>query len=239
MKRSGRMAIFALLSISTLLLCAACSPALSVTIKSDASGSATFAAALSPTADSLVRRFSKTEKGEKPAATAPLFDKNKIIVSLAQAGIKTDSVDFPSASSLNLGVSFPKLDGMLDKAIVLESGKRKLTITLSRESVMAALAAMPPETINYTDLFMAPVFTGEKMDRNEYESTIGAAYGKTLAGELKQSVFTLTVHCPEPVTAAKINAPASAATTGSTAVFKVPLSALLVLEQPLIAIAEW
>jgi hypothetical protein len=239
MKRSGRLAIFALLANSILILCAACSPALSVTVKPDLSGTATFTAALSPTADSVVRRFSKTETNAKPTATTPLFDKNKIIVSLAHAGIKTDSVEFPSSSSLNLGVSFPKLDGLLDKAVVLESGKRKLTVTISRLSVLAALALMPPETANYTDLFMAPVFTGEEMDQNEYEATIGAAYGKTLAGELKQSIFTLTVHCPSPVTAAKINAPASATASGSTAVFKIPLSTLLVLGPSLIASAEW
>lgn len=239
MNRTGHLTNLALMAISALFLCVACSPTLSVTVKPDASGSALFAAALSPTADSVVRRFSKTKSNEKLNATTPLFDKNKIVVSLANAGIKTDSVEFPSASSLNLGVSFPHLDGLLDKAVVLENGSRKLTATISRESVTAALAVMPPETVNYTDLFMAPAFTGEKMDRSEYEATIGAAYGKTLAGELKQSVFTLIMHCPSRVTTAKINAPASATSSGSTAVFKIPLSALLVLEQPLIASAEW
>lgn len=239
MQRNGRLAIFTLLATATLILCAACSPALSVTVKTDASGSATFAAALSPTADSVVRRFSKTETNAKPTAATPLFDRDKLVVSLAHAGIKTDSVEFPSSSSLSLGLSFPRLDGLLDKAVKLDTGNRRLTVTISRESVIAALGLMPPETANYTDLFMAPVFTGEEMDRTEYEATIGAAYGKTLAGELKQSVFTLSVHCPGAVTQAKISAPATAASSGTTAVFKIPLSALLVLETPLVASAEW
>jgi len=98
---------------------------------------------------------------------------------------------------------------------------------------------MPPDTTNYTDLLMAPAFTGETMDAAEYEATVAAAYGKTLAADLGKSVFTMTINCPAPITRTTASKPAKIEAKGSIAVIKIPLSGLLSMNEPLSASAEW
>lgn len=236
-KHSQVTSILFLLVISfSVFLCTACTPSVIVKIKPDASGSALFNAEMSTTADTLARRFS----GSSDNGNAhPIFDKDKIIISLANAGIKADSVTFPSRTAIALNLSFLKLDGLLDQAVILKKESKKISITLSAESINAAMDLMPPDTRDYLDLLMAPIFTGETLTSAEYEEVVGAAYGKTLKEELKKSFFTLTIHCPTTIQSAKITSPGNATKTDTTAVFTIPLSALLALENPLTATAEW
>jgi hypothetical protein len=215
----------------------ACSPALTVTIAQSSSGKATFTAETSASADAIVRRFSGGASGSADAA--PLFDRDKIVISLAHAGLKAESVATPSKNALSIGVSFSRLDGILGKAITLDAQAKRVTVRLTKDILSETLTLMPPDTDRYTDLLMAPVFTGETMNSAEYEETVAAAYGKTLAGDLKKSVFTLTVHCPGTVKKATATAPAKTESTGNVAVFRVPLSALLAPTDAFTAFAEW
>ncbi len=225
-----------LVSMTALLFLTACSPSVVLTIKDDASGTARFNAEISPSSENLVRRF----MGSGNAGTeTQIFDRDKIIISLARAGFKVDSLTFPTRTGIILALSFLKLDGLLNQAVVLNKDSKSIAVTLSADSVNAAIDLMPPNTKDYMDLLMAPIFTGEEMTAKEYEDLIGAAYGKTLADELKKTVFSLTVHCPEDVTDASINGGGNAATLDKTAVFTIPLSTLLAMQKTLTARAEW
>ena len=230
---------FALLGILCSILFTGCSPAVTVKIKPEAPDSASFTAEMTSTAENLVHRF--TDKGNNAAKDnkAPFYNREKIIVSLARAGFKVDSLEFPTRTGIAANLSILKLDGVLGNAIVLKKDKGQITVSLSRESLNMAVGLMPPETRDYLDLLMAPIFTGEKINLTEYESVIASAYGKTIAGELKNSIFTLTVQCPSPIGSASISEPGQSSISGSSAIFKIPLSALLVLEKPLTARASW
>jgi hypothetical protein len=224
-----------------LVICASiftsCSPALSITVAADSSGKATFTAGTSAAADAIVRRFTGADSGK--TSDGPVFDRKKITISLAHAGLKADSVETPSRSSVVIGVSFAKIDGILAKAVTFDPSGRRISVRLTNDILREALTLMPPDTDRYTDLLMAPVFTGETMNATEYEETIAAAYGKTLAGDLSKSVFTLTIHCPATVRKTVATAPAKAEATGSVAVFRIPLSSLLAPSETFGAAAEW
>ncbi len=215
----------------------ACSPSVVLTVNPDSSGRASFACEPSAAADSVIRRFAGTDASD--AKNAPLFDKKSVTVSLAHAGLKVESFETPTKSSLSMGVSFLKLEGLLAKTIVLDKDGHRLTVKLTPETINEALDLMPASTRDYTDLLMAPVFTGETMTAEEYEDTIAAAFGKTLAGDLKKSVFTLAIRCPGAVRRTAASAPATAEATGTTATVKIPLSALLSTDKPITAFAEW
>lgn len=205
-----------------------CSPRATITVDGK---KAAFDADMTPTAEKTVRRFTGAE--------GSLYNKEEIRKSLAGGGIKVDSVAFPKPSSISLGLTLPEVDGLLEKAVSCSEKNRTLTLTISGESIHAALALMPRSTNEYLDLLMAPVFSGEKLTTDEYIDIIGAAYGKTLADELEKSEFTLTVRCPSPVTAVRIDTPATCASEGKQAVFRIPLASLLTMERPFSARAEW
>lgn len=214
-----------------MLLLASCSPRAILTVTNDGAGNAAFDTDMSTTAENVVRRFTGAE--------ANLFDGEEIKASLSRAEIKVDSVTFPKQSSIALALSFPKLDGLLEKSVAFSKTGRSMTISISADSLRAAMGVMPASVNDYLDLLMAPVFTGEKLTQAEYVDVIRSAYGKTLADELEKSAFTLTVRCPEPIKSAKIDASATYAKEGKQAVFRIPLAALLAMEKPLQAKTEW
>jgi len=241
-KPTGAVALPCLLTAAVLFF-TACSPSVILTVGNGTSGTGLFSADMSPTAENLVRRFSGNDTASGTASTgtkeSQFFDRDKITLSLAHAGIKADSIDFPSRAGIAIGVSFLRLDGLLARAVTLVRDENRIEIRLTRESVNAAVATMPADTRDYLDLLMAPVFTGETMNPAEYESIIAAAYGKTLAAELKKSAFTLTVRCPAPVKNTAAGENATVAATDSSAVFTIPLATLLAMDKPITALAEW
>lgn len=218
-----------------------CSPAITLKVRSGATDTASFSAVLSPTAENIVRRITDTEgtKSDTAADTGTLYDREAILVSLAHAGFRADSLELSGRAGIKLALALVKTDGFLGNAVNLRKDERKIAITLSRDTLAKALDLMPPETRDYLDLFMAPALTGETMTIGEYEELIAATYGKTLATELKNSFFTLSVQCPAAATGAKITVPGSASKNGNTVTFRLPLSTLLILSKPVIAEANW
>ena len=95
-----------------------CSPAVIVTVAPETSntGNAAFAAEISPTAETLVRRFTGTG--------TPIFDKAEITKSLTAAGFKINSLDFPGTAGIALTLTVPELNGLLNKSVsVLKAEK--------------------------------------------------------------------------------------------------------------------
>jgi len=227
--------VFAMLAVST-----GCSPAVVVTIAPESAstasatanaGNASFAAEISPTAETIVRRFTGTG--------TPIFDKAEITKSLTAAGFKINTLDFPGTAGIALSLTVPELDGLLNKSISVTKANKRMNLVISRESIKTAVALMPASTSDYLDLLMAPVFTDETLSAAEYEDTIASAYGKTIVAELRKSFFTLTVRCPAPVRTAKASAGGNATISGNSAVIKIPLSAILTLTEPITASVEW
>ncbi len=228
---AAKISATAALCLTGLVALTSCSPKTVLTVGSGAEGKATFSSEITPTAETIVRRFT--------GADAALFNKEEIVASLTQAGISVGAVTFPTQSSVSINMTLPKLDGMLEKAVKYSVSGKKISVSLSRESVQAAMAVMPAGMNDYLDLLMAPVFTGETLSAAEYVEVIRSAYGKTLGDELEKSAFILTVRCPSPVTAVTIDKPGAAAKSNGEATFRIPLANLLAMEDPITATAQW
>jgi len=225
------------LALAALIGFSACSPSVIVTIKPDTSGKAAFNAEMTPTAQTVVRKFTGTNADR--SVESQLFDPESLKASLAQTGFSVDTIKLPVKGGITLGLSFQKLDGLLAQAVSMKPGTNSITVTLSRGSINAAVDLMPSETREYLDLLMAPVFTGEELSTADYEDIIASTYGKTLAGELKDARFTLTIRCPGAVKNAAVTAGCMASKTDSGALFTIPLTTLLSMERPITASASW
>lgn len=73
---------------------------------------------------------------------------------------------------------------------------KSLTLTLSPQTIQAFVSALPEEGQALLYLSMAPVFTGEKVSRAEYEELISSFYGNELDSELKAGSVNITLGCP-------------------------------------------
>ncbi len=239
MTRKATQYILAALALVTVFALAGCSPAVTLKIDGTERSGATFEASLSPTAENLVRKLAGREETASPGVPQSLYDREAILVSLGNAGFRADSLEFPGRAGIRLALTLLKSDGFLGNALSVSRENKRVSIAISRDTLGRALAMMPPETRDYLDLFMAPAFTGEELTEREYREIIAAAYGKTLAGELAASSFTLTVQCPATVSRATVSAPGTVVTASNAAVFRIPLTTLLVLATPITAEANW
>ncbi len=186
-----------------------------------------------------MRKLADRQEPASPGAPQSLYDREAILASLGNAGFRADSLEFPGRAGIRLALTLLKAEGFLENALTVSRENKRVSIEISRDTLERALALMPPETRDYLDLFMAPVFTGEELTEREYREIIAAAYGKTLASELATSNFTMTVQCPATVSRATVSPPGTVATASNAAVFRVPLTTLLVLETPITAEANW
>lgn len=231
--KTSAFAIVAPLALVAAFSLIGCAPTVRVHINPDGSGSGTFTGALGTASAAVIGRVT----GEDSPLSA--VDAEEITANLRAAGMIGDAKVSVSDTSLSIDYTVPSLDGLLDRAVTLDIEEKKLSLTLSRESVNEALSLMPTDTRDSLELLMAPVFTGETLSLAEYEDIMAATYGKNLADELRSSVFVLSVECPEPVRSLSIQPPGTAAKTGKTARFSIPLPVLLVMNSPVSLQVTW
>ncbi len=118
--------------------------------------------------------------------------------------------------------------GVLLSSLVRVEG-RGMTLTLSPEVLRGLYDSMDEQTRGYVDLFMAPAFTGERMDAAEYAALVASVYGKDLADELSSAVMELSLAVPKGKKA--LSASSGAKVAGRRASFQLPLLDLLVLTE--------
>lgn len=236
---SGVLGLF--FCAGAMLFAVSCSPSVVMTVRPDAGGTASFSSDLTPTAENLLRRLSPDAgPPEGPEQPAGLYDREKIRASLAHAGFRADSIEFPGRTAIRMGLSFAKTGNIPANAVSLDQKARSVSITLSRETIAATVGLMPAETREYLDLLMAPVLTGENLTAAEYTDLIASAYGKTIASELAGSALSLTIRAPAPVVSATANGTAAApAKKGQSATFAVPLAEILAPSGPIVLRAAW
>jgi hypothetical protein len=116
---------------------------------------------------------------------------------------------------------------------------KSLSLSLTRDSIGEIIALLPPETKDYLDILMAPVFTGEILTPGEYKEVIGAAYGKTLASELDAAALSITLHTPGPAKTVRAPSPIQSSLKTGAATIVIPLTTILVLEQDISITVTW
>jgi len=217
------------LTLAFVTALSSCSPSIRLSGAARPPDAIRFSSELGPAASALARRF---------GGDAPLFRVEETAISLQNAGLVPEKVETPTPTSLRVSATLPALDGLLG-AITVNRQNRTLTAHITRESLARALELAPDGSADFLELLMAPAITGEQISVAEYEQTIASAYGKSVADELRASTCTVTVDCPDPCARATISPVGEGKIQGTAAVFRVPLSALLVLDRPIEIRVAW
>jgi hypothetical protein len=102
-------------------------------------------------------------------------------------------------------------------------------LLLSPETAAGLMQLMPPETNDYKDLLLAPLFTGEETNEKDYLSLLAAIYGQKIADALARSNLVVVFTAPAAITAVESPPWVTARNTASRTVeWTIPLTALLV-----------
>jgi hypothetical protein len=107
-------------------------------------------------------------------------------------------------------------------------------LLLSPETAEDFLRLMPPETHDYKDLLLAPLFTGEASTEKDYLSLIAAVYGQKLADALARSNMVVVFTAPAANTAVEsppwvtVQSTALRSVAPRTVEWTIPLATLLV-----------
>ena len=101
-------------------------------------------------------------------------------------------------------------------------------INISRETGPQILALLSPAISDYLTALMAPIATGEVLDKEEYLFLVSSVYNRAIADEISRARVRATITFPGPVRSVD-----GGTFSGRRAYFDIPLIDLLVLETPL------
>jgi hypothetical protein len=113
-------------------------------------------------------------------------------------------------------------------------GGGRLTVNLNRDTGMEFISRISPLLADYLSALMAPVITGEVIDKAGYLELTASVYGKVVADEINRARLSITLDFPGPiekVTGGKYR--------GSSAEFEIRLIDALVLEKPVFYEVRW
>lgn len=166
-----------------------------------------FSALPTKTASQAISRFAGVPEGES------LFSENSMKEALKGSNFnltqfssgQDGSIDFViSSKNLNSVFKDYRTNGTAEIISVKQENKTGKTqniaeISINPENLNTILSHFPPETRDYIDILMAPVFTGENLTKEEYVQLIKAAYGENLAGELEAGKLNLEIVIPTEI----------------------------------------
>ena len=218
------------------LLCAACTARIQGALDAGGGGEFALSTALEPRMGVLIRSLSKA--GGRSSPDAPVLDGPAIARSMEKApGVAAVSLRNTAPAAVEGVIGISRLADFLAPAggggfISLEQGPAgrggRLTVRLSRESGPEMLALLSPEVSDYLSALMAPLATGEVLNRDEYLELAASVYGKAVAGEIAGGRIRASIDFPGPVGSVR-----GGVFSGKRAEFDLSLLDLLVLEQPL------
>ena len=109
-----------------------------------------------------------------------------------------------------------------------------LTVILAPETIQAIISSLPENLIAYTDLLMAPVFTGEPMSIPDYRDLIATVYGEEIASVMDKATVQITLEPPEgrSIKKASLSDTERSRTSQTKAVFSIPLIEFFTLSSP-------
>ena len=235
MRNKGKY-LYSVFYLVVLIAVTGCSGKLSVQAKSDQGADIQFSATVGQVISSTLSSFSSSIAGGKYSGGGQnLFSAPSIKNAFNGSDFTNVSVSTPSSDSLDIAASIPPASkqthatGGIRASDIVSCTSNKMTLQFSPASLQKLSADLPKDTKAYLDLFMAPAFTGEKMDRSEYKMLIASIYGEKIASELEKAQITVSLSCPKGKKISASSLPMGAKVTSSTATFDLPLMDLLTL----------
>ena len=220
--------------LAVFILLPSCSGRINVQLAQNGSGSVQLQAGLEP---SMVKLLGKLQELKGGSQSGSLLDAASLNRSLQAApGIASSALKNSGQEKIEGTVGISRVGDLLNTRAArfinyeAPSGTTsgRLTIHLDRSIAPQILAQISPEAVDYLSALMAPAATGEVLSRGEYLLLVESVYGKALASEIATSRVTAAISLPGTVKSVK-----GGTSSGREARFNIPLTDLLVLEQPL------
>lgn len=124
-----------------------------------------------------------------------LFNGEELRGVLSEANFYDVSVQFEAERKIKISGKFNwnSNNPLVLSKIVNPLQNGAIQLIFSAENLQTLYALLPRDFKNYLDMFMAPSFTGEKMNDDEYMDLLASVYGDGLVEELKSAMITVTV----------------------------------------------
>jgi len=172
----------------------------------------------------------------------PILDGPSISRSMANApGVASVSFRNTSGSAIEGQIRVTRINDFLaatdgSRFITIEqrgAGSR-LTINIDRAKSPLILAMLSEEIVDYLNALMAPIATGEELEKNEYLDLVASFYNRNISNEIASSRIRASIEFPGAITSVR-----GGTFSGRSASFDIPLLDLLVLETPLVYEVNW
>ena len=115
-----------------------------------------------------------------------------------------------------------------------DSGGGRCIINIDRQNGPAILELLSPEISDYLNALMAPLATGEELNKTEYLDLVTSFYNRTIRDEIAYSRIRASIDFPGNITGIR-----GGTYSGRRAEFDIPLLDLLVAETPLTYEVTW
>jgi len=222
--------------MALLLAFASCVSGINGALAGDGQADLTIQAELKPRISMLIRSLAAASGNTTP--NAPLLNGPDIARSMSSApGIA--SVDFKNTTPASIEgpvkisrigdfLSNDKISGFITFTQKNSAGEGRCTINLNLASGPQILSLISPDVSKYLTALMAPIATGEVLTKANYLALVASIYGKNIADEISSSSIRASITFPGAIQSVK-----GGTFSGRNANFEVPLTDILVLEQPL------
>jgi hypothetical protein len=238
---SRKNTVLFLLGPAVLSLAAGCSGRIDGNLRRDGSAELSLEIGLEPRMGAMLRSLASLGSASRasPERGAPVINGPAIARSMAAApGILSVDLANISPTAIAGTVRVSRLDELLAlpgasaRFVTLEgggeTGSNRLGIALDRETAPLLLAMISVDVRDYLSALFAPAATGELLSKAEYLELVEDIYGRALSDEISGARIAVTIGFPGAVRSVK-----GGTFSGSSAVFTMALTDILVLEHPL------
>ncbi len=224
------MMLILLLTIGTM----SCTPKTNVFVQPTGNVVVTIDIASSEVMDSIVANFANFSEEEKKE-NASIFETEQIKKELEKQGLKVFYVKANSMAGIQAKFKvFQKHMQGENSFVKTDMKKGLLSLSIGPKNIQEFVNMLSAEDREMLDMLMAPVFTGEDLSEAEYIENM-AAFGPTLANELKRSKMKISVTCPKKVRSIEIKPFGKGVKKGNKAFIEIPLTRILCVKKPIFA----
>jgi hypothetical protein len=175
-------------------------------------------------------------------ADAPVLDGNAVAQSMARApGIASVTLRNTSPSAIEGQVRILQINDFLSVAgrgfitfQQIAGAGGSCVINIDRTTSPEILELFSSEISDYLNALMAPIASGEELNKLEYLELVANFYNRAISDEIASSRIHASINFPGTVTSVR-----GGTFSGRRAVFDIPLIDLLVLETPLSYEVRW
>ncbi|MCL2213717.1 MAG: hypothetical protein FWC06_00775 [Treponema sp.] len=220
-----------------------CASRIEGSLASDGSALMSVNIRLEPRMTTLIRSLSRAG-GQ---SNGPVLDGPAIARSMSSApGVASASLGNTSEAAIEGQVRISQIGEFLSAAETGRNVRRgfitfeqtaaggRCNININRQNGPAILELLSPEISDYLNALMAPLATGEELNKTEYLNLVASFYNRTISDEIAYSRIRASIDFPGNITSVR-----GGTYSGRRAEFDIPLLDLLVAETPLIYEVTW